>query len=308
MVDILLQQATTCNYRTNCISMPFTALIRHSVELYQKLLQSRKGLAITKNHFLMEDKELFSDDFVSKMSVLKPHQDGAQFRYKKDRNGNLYDLQQYSIKDVLLSFISLCKDHNLYQFTANTDVTGVVENRKFNWELTFHPYEIDNEGLMCSQYRNAIDRVLSMVNLKVINIEDIVLPLFFCIRHYVEISIKSNTNKIKQPGLKQTHNLKKELEVLEEYINRTFTESNCDETDVKETYEIISVAQKLVAIFDRIDCKSTLFRYPNAKCNEITIAEHNISSVLKLCQGKFEHAPLVVTYLQECGYVCDFYD
>ena len=299
MADLLLLEATECHYTTNRISMPITVLIRHCI----KPVLKKKGANIPKTHTLENlylNESLIDDATKDCLSVLAPQQDGSCFRYLRNKNGIRYNLNRFSIREAAVAFIKICRARGLYQSSAFLDQ---INNKFLDWELTFHPYEIDNEGLMCSQYRDAIDRILSTVNIKVFNIEDIVLPLFFCIRHYVEISIKSNTNKIKLPGHKQTHNLRKELEVLEEYINRTFAESNCDETDVKETYEIISVTPKLVAIFDRIGRHGIDFRYPSKTSNVIKLTTHDIYYVLNLYNGKFENAQSTVTYLQCCG--CD---
>ena len=184
-------------------SMPFMFIFRHSVELMLKEECNNKNIEIPKVHALLEITDSFGEfDNLDKekLSVLNWNTQGDEFRY------NVWENWKHNVDGELLDVYSAS---SYFSSTQNFDNVIELGDKKLHNELTFHLRDV----LYLEQVRTQYDLcTLNLVN-SVLGgnktIDTVFLPIMFCLRHGMELALKSSLLQLVGLGETSKENIKK---------------------------------------------------------------------------------------------------
>ncbi|MBE6342150.1 MAG: hypothetical protein E7065_02010 [Lentimicrobiaceae bacterium] len=289
--------------------MSFLFIFRHTVELFIK-----KQYLITENTHslkeLFEKTEGLPDDLLSQLDVLRCDGDGGDFRYITDKEDNHY------FKDDILYIL------NPLKFFLN--LVGI------DIELPNEPkgrYEIHTSGLyamgqMATDYDESVYLIIKGIIENEISINDVYMPLFYLIRHSMELSLKQNLLDAGEEYLdqkiikkiKNEHSICKLFNCFDHIIDIAL--DNISEDDgtyeefKKETIRLQGELEKIQKNVHDLDTNSYYYRFPtdrHGNPHNIKINTDVLKYILKVREKVDAYLIFAIPVLQQYGFLeCDY--
>ena len=312
--EFLLGIANKKQYQLNCQHMSFMFIFRHTVELMLKYIAWGKGIEPLNTHNLKLLANSLDADFSTLIQSL-PHLfaegDGAMFRYDMGIDGNPYFgtyhiLHAYSDCQAFAQFTKSNEGRfSLYPISYDVDINDKI----LKHELSFHTNECRGLGGIRSHYDFTIDMLVKGVLNGYLPVNDIYLPLFFLLRHGIELALKSNLqdlgNKIpnkKRKKVGEIHSIEQLYNILFNYINPAIEKIPQDSPFMVETGSLILDFAKLKKCVHNLDVQSKAFRFPNM-ANPLVLKKYSLIEVLKLYYATDAFLTNAVNVLLFAGYL-----
>lgn len=312
--EYLLGVANKKQYQMNCQHMSFMFIFRHTVELMLKYVACEKGIEPQHTHNLKDLANDLGTDFSTLIQSL-PHLfaegDGAMFRYDMGIDGNPY-FGTYNVLEVCLdcqAFIQFTKDNygrfSLYPICQEIDVNdGILKH-----ELSFYTHECRGLGCIRSHYDFTTDFLVQGVINGHLSVNDIYLPLFYLLRHGIELALKSNLQDLgniipnqKQKIIGEIHSIEQLYNILFDYIKAAVEKIPQGDSFKVETDSFIQNVEKLNKCIHNLDTQSNTFRFPNMT-NPLVLKKKSLIDALKLYYATDVFLTNVVDVLMYAGYL-----
>ena len=312
--EYLLGIANEKQYQMNCQHMSFMFIFRHTVELMLKYIASEKGIEPQHEHNLKKLANDIDTDFHSLIQSL-PHLfiegDGAMFRYDTSIDDNLY-LGTYNVLEVYLDcqvFVQFTKNYekkySLYPIRQDID----INDKRLKSELSFYTHECRGLGGIRSHYDTTIDLLVQGVINGHLSVNGIYLPLFFLLRHGIELALKDNLqdlgNKIptqKQKKIREIHSIEQLYNILFDFIKPAIDKIPQDDPFKAETESLIQGVAILKKCIHNLDVQSKAFRFPNV-VNPLVLKRNSLIESLKLYYATDAFLTNAVNVLLFAGYL-----
>ena len=192
-LKLLNDTALNFRYSLNSKSYPYLFLLRHYCELKLKGILAKRNINIPTSHNFQDIIPLLTDapeELKKAIKIISFDNDGSCFRYLCDKNRNPGPL--YGTRQEISTFYEIAsKLEDNPEYALNLDIVEPINNRVKN-ELLFHFNEIVFEGQFRSVYDDMIRFLINSVIEDKIKAEEIYLPLFYLIRHSMELALKSS--------------------------------------------------------------------------------------------------------------------
>lgn len=187
------------NYSFNCQARAILFLIRHSFELTLKRTLESLGQPIPNTHIFNEiysafpDDVIIPEDFKKVVALIDLDTDGSCYRYYKNKE----TLQPFFMIGNRIELVPILKGYNKLPRESNLKNGEICEdfdynNKRINWDLTFHMGECHNDGAIRTQYDEVIEFLVEGVLYDNYDFKYVYLPLLYLIRHSLELGLKSN--------------------------------------------------------------------------------------------------------------------
>lgn len=261
-LDLLFGITKKKKCQLNSMFMPFMFIFRHSVELMLKEECDKKNIEIPKNHDLSSIIELLGEyDSLNKekLSVLNFNTQGDEFRY--------YDWENWK-NNVDSELLDVYSASAYFSSMQNLDNVIGLGNKKLHNDLTFHLRDILYLGQVRTQYDLCALNLVNCVLDGNKTIDSVFLPIMFCLRHGMELALKSSLQQLVELGetskenIKKIHSLGKLSNVLDKWLDFAIEELS-QPSLYKETISKRKLWNSLKEKVQYLDAKSLTFRFPN---------------------------------------------
>lgn len=282
------------NLEKNNIAIPFTHKLTELSEVYK-----RNDICLPNQYFEIEDKIKEIDIAI----------DGASFRYFADKNDNPYYSKrlEFDFSFLLKKYIELQSSNEITIKKLNIDI---VFSKKNIGDLTFHMHECKNIHHVRSHFDYTSEFIIHLMLENKVSINKIYLPLFFLIRHSMELGLKTNIYEIRKISelmgvndISQEHSLAKLFDIFFTFLQKiTRNKLNIKTRSELEVFEI--QYQKLNKTIDDFDNNSFYFRYPVNKLgdeNKFNFSNNSIKEVVELYYFTDPFITFTVNVLQNEG-------
>ena len=312
--DFLLSVANEKHYQINCQHRSFMFIFRHTVELMLKYIANEKGIVPQHTHNLNDLAHYLDVDFSSLISALPnlfADDDGAIFRYDSSREGCPYFgryhiLQAYTDCQAFVCFTKSNEGKfSLYPISQDID----INDKKLKHELSFYTNECRDLGVIRSHYDTTIDMLVLGIIEGRLSVNDIYLPIFFLLRHGIELSLKSNIqdigNKVpipKQREIGEIHSIERLYNILLSYIEPAVKKIPQGDKFESETKSFIQGVDKLKKCIHNLDVHSRTFRFPNLE-SPLVLKRTSLIDALKLYYSTDAFLTNAVNVLMYSGYL-----
>lgn len=312
--DFLLSIANKKQYQINCQHRSFMFIFRHTVELMLKYVANEKEIEPLNTHNLKELANYIHTDFSTLISTLPnlfAEDDGAIFRYDTSKDGRPYFgeyhiLHTYSDCQAFVQFARSYKERfSLYPISQEIDVNDKIVKH----ELSFYTNECRGLGVIRSHYDYTIDMLVKGVVNGHLSINEIYLPLFFLLRHGIELALKSNIqdigNKVPIEELQKiggTHSIEKLYHILLSYIRPAVEKIPQGDKFRIETESFVKDVSKLNNCIHNLDVHSRAFRFPNME-SPLALKKKSLIDALKLYYSTDAFLTNAVNVLLFAGYL-----
>ena len=307
---VFLEIAKQKRYQTNRKFMPFMFIMRHSLELFltekiSKTMTTWEQFGTTHNlEKLYQFANINDQEFLKHLDCLNCNSEGDCWRYVSDRNESSYFKERKEIHTF-----DAC---NYYcSFLDNgASFTNASEDKKLQWELTFHTTDYHTLGIIGTQYDFAIKDILLAIQKGKISINDIYLPLLFLLRHSLELKLKASIiqlgNVVKEQDRYKANNTHKVNDLYDILANHTDAaiKSITDPGFKKLIEEFRHVTIQYKDIIALLDANSYLFRFPkDRRGNDAGFIPKSdcVSEILKLYKKSDPFLCFAVSVLFEAG-------
>lgn len=283
-------------YLFNSISRPYMSLLRHFCELLLKANLSKNGVEPANTHNFPEIFTQYQDnsiaipeEIIKAVSVINFDEHGASFRYLQDKGRAIYfkNIPRIELHAFFEHYNSIPNADPLFKKISNL---GVFSKPKI-WDFTGHMHEVYTIQQIKTGYNEMIDFIVRKILKRELNINDVILPLFFYIRHSIELGLKFNIQELirvepdeqKREKLlnkvSSMHNIDELYKTCSEYLDQL--DLSKFDAETKQQYDDYKAQTKvLVDIIHPLDPKSLHFRYPMG--NNLALNQNSLIDVLKL--------------------------
>ena len=312
--DFLLSIANKKQYQINCQHRSFMFIFRHTVELMLKYVANEKEIEPLNTHNLKELANYIHTDFSTLISTLPnlfAEDDGAIFRYDTSKDGSPYFeeyhiLHAYSDCQAYVQFTRSNKERfSLYPISQDID----LQDKIVKHELSFYTNECRGLGVIRSHYDYTIDMLVKGVINGHLSINDIYLPLFFLLRHGIELALKSNIqdigNKVpieQQQKIGGTHSIEQLYHILLSYIRPAVEKIPQGDKFRTETESFAKDVSKLNKCIHNLDVHSRAFRFPSME-RPLALKRKSLIDALKLYYSTDAFLTNAVNVLLFAGYL-----
>lgn len=302
-LDLLFGIANEKKYQMNSLAMPFLFMFRHTIELLLKEECTQRKVDVPKVHELDRIANSLTGKAYMKAQteVLNWDTQGDEFRYnvwgewQKNGYGDLLDVYSAS------SYIS--SEEKMNNIIKKGD--DMLHN-----ELTFHLSDVIYLGHVRTQYDLCVTKLLNSVVNDESKIDDIFLPIMFCVRHSVELALKSSLLELceKQEAtmenIRHTHSLESLFNELDKYLKIAIDKIPKSDFLYKETTEKRILWNTLRARIQQLDSKSLAFRFP---CDRLSLVDRDlVVQTLEMYQNVDSYLTFCVSVLKNSGYIDGF--
>ncbi len=262
-LDLLFGVAKEKRYQMNSMFMPFMFIFRHTVELMLKEECNKKNIEIPKNHDLSCIIELLGEfDGLNKekLSVLNFNTQGDEFRYYVWENWKNY---------VNRELLDVYPASAYFSSMQNLDNVIELGDKKLHDKFTFHLRDILYLGQVRTQYDLCALNFVTCVMEGNITIDSVFLPIMFCLRHGMELALKSSLlqlvelGEVSKENIKNTHSLEKLSNELDKWLDFTLGKMSQQDSLYKETISKRKLWNSLKGKIQYLDAKSLTFRFPD---------------------------------------------
>lgn len=307
---VFLEIAKQKRYQTNRKFMPFMFIMRHSLELFLKEKISKtmtpwEQYGTTHNlEKLYQFANINDQEFLKHLDCLNCNSEGDCWRYITDRNGTPYFQERKEIHAF-----DAC---NYYCSFLDNDAsfTNASEDKKLQWELTFHTTDYHTLGIIGTQYDFAIKDILLAIQEGKILINDIYLPLLFFLRHSLELKLKASiidrgnvVNEQDRSEVNHTHSVKLLYDIFQDFVDCAI--KNIQDLNLKEeSIAFQKVTEQYKDAIQSLDANSYLFRFPkDRKGNDADFIPKSdcVSEILKLYRKSDSFLCYAVDVLYQAG-------
>lgn len=314
VLKYIIQLSVQKNYQLNFMQMPVMFIFRHTVELYMKMKLAQQGNKVSPSHDLSS---LGKFDFLSscsEMNVLKPENNGDNFKYLLDRDGKrFYDYEILDVLPAIVCFVSK-NDENINNIFSSFELD--INDKKLRNEWKFYTIDTRSLGIIKTQYDALILSLLKVINANKIAISDVYLPLLFMIRHSLELGLKDNLLEVKRDlTLKQQsklneHKLVALYNIISEIVDSAKKRMSDGNVLIEQINKYEPLTKNICSSFGNLDAKSYNFRFPvdeNGNAMSVPFSNLDIKNVLKIFQEIDPYVSLSLLLLKEYGFI-DAYD
>lgn len=307
---VFLEIAKQKRYQTNRKFMPFMFIMRHSLELFLKEKISKtmtpwEQYGTTHNlEKLYQFANINDQEFLKHLDCLNCNSEGDCWRYVSDRNESSYFKERKEIHTF-----DAC---NYYCSFLDNDAsfTNASEDKKLQWELTFHTTDYHTLGIIGTQYDFAIKDILQAIRERKISINDIYLPLLFFLRHSLELKLKASiidlgniVNEQDRSKVNHTHSVKLLYDIFQDFVDCAI--KNIQDLNLKEeSIAFQKVTEQYKDAIQSLDANSYLFRFPkDRKGNDADFIPKSdcVSEILKLYRKSDSFLCYAVGVLYQAG-------
>lgn len=286
----ILQKGLNGNYVLNCKAKSILFLIRHYFELCIKRNLVLNGQRVLSTHNLVdlldsfENKDLIPTGFKELAEQLNYDGTGECFRYDKNNGGTQFfdNRERIELGCLLRRYLAIEGNENFKIDAISDDFTN---NRQTNWSLTFHLSEASRLGQIRTQYDFIVGDILKGIENGEYDLNKAYLPLFFLIRHSMEIGLKANLYDI-NITLGRKHSIKTLYNCFcgdNGYVRKLNKQVS---TSTQQTInDYIEKLRELKGIMHQMDVNSYVFRFPvdgSRKPHILSISEKTLLTVIKL--------------------------
>lgn len=307
---LFLGTAKQKRYQTNPKFMPFMFIMRHSLELFlkdkiSKTMAPWKQFGTTHNlKDLCQIANINGVKFLNDFDCLNCNSDGDCWRYISDKNG----MPHFQGRKEIRAF-DAC--NNYCSFLDNdASFTNASEDKKLQWELTFHTIDYHTLGIIGTQYDFAIKDILQAIRERKISINDIYLPLLFFLRHSLELKLKASiidlgnvVNEQDRSKVNHTHSVKLLYDIFQDFVDCAI--KNIQDLNLKEeSIAFQKVTEQYKDAIQSLDANSYLFRFPkDRKGNDADFIPKSdcVSEILKLYRKSDSFLCYAVGVLYQAG-------
>lgn len=300
-LDLLFGITKKKKCQLNSMFMPFMFIFRHSVELMLKEECDKKNIEIPKNHDLSSIIELLGEyDSLNKekLSVLNFNTQGDEFRY--------YDWENWK-NNVDSELLDVYSASAYFSSMQNLDNVIGLGNKKLHNDLTFHLRDILYLGQVRTQYDLCALNLVNCVLDGNKTIDSVFLPIMFCLRHGMELALKSSLLQLVELGetskenIKKTHSLGKLSHVLDEWLDLVIGKISQQDSLYKETISKRKLWNSLKEKIQRLDARSLTFRFPDV--NVVSFEKDIVIQILDLYQQVDSYLTFSIDVLaNNCGF------
>lgn len=263
------------DYALNCRAKPLLFLIRHYIELCIKRNLNHNNIGFATTHDLISLLELMPNQgyvpngFTSIATELNYDGKGECFRYDKDHNGHNFfnGCHTINLANILQDYIELQSNSG---FLIDSLCEEFPNNNITNCDLTFHLHEASTIGQIRTQYDHVIEYIVKGVESEEYDLNKVYLPLFFLIRHSIEIALKNNiydaselTNVRSEKELKKPHSIESLFNHFAGetgYVKKTNKDLSPDTQVTIQNY--LKEYNKLKNMIHKLDTNSYFLRFP----------------------------------------------
>ncbi len=274
VLNYIISISVEKHYRLNCMHRAVMFIFRHTVELYFKMSLDAKGIRVQNTHNLSELinelGENFSQEFVNRLEILMPKEEGDNFKYLENKKGQRF-YQNNEILDVLPSIFSFITDENVKKM-AIFPVFLDLNDKILRGEWRFYTREVYTLGQIKTQYDSLISELLSAIKNDELRIDDVYLPLLFLIRHSLELAFKDNASELyeilskkQQDNCHKSHSLVALFNIVDFYVKKVMDDKDMlPDSDVirKDIEKYLPMSENLCTTIHKMDCNSFSFRFP----------------------------------------------
>lgn len=312
--EYLLGIANEKQYQINCQHRSFMFIFRHTVELMLKYVAGEKGIEPQNTHNLKKLANDINADFSTLISALPnlfPEEDGAMFKYDACKDGRLYFgahhiLYAYTDCQAFVRFTKSNEGrYSLYPISEDVDINDKIWKHK----LSFYTNECRGLGGIRSHYDTTIDLFVLGVIEGRLSVNDIYLPLFFLLRHGIELALKSNLqdigNKVpidKQKEIGEIHSIERLYHFLLNYIEPAVKKIPQGNKFEVETRSFIQGVDKLNKCIHNLDVQSRAFRFPSME-RPLALKRNSLIDALCLYYSTDAFLSNAVNVLLYAGYL-----
>ena len=285
--------------------MSLLLVFRHTVELFLKKQISTVELTHSLNELYNKTQGL-PLDFLQKLSVLRCDNDGSDFRYLHDKDGNPYfNGEILQLLEPLKYFISL-EDNNV----------DIVNKPKGKFEI--HTSLLRTMGHISTDYDESMCLIYEGIKQGELSINEVFLPFLFIIRHSIELSLKQNlidaSAYLSEKDLAKIMNehslcslFNKFDTIISQALQNMQKDNNEDFSDFKkhteEYHEDLKVLQQII---HDTDYNSYYYRFPidrEGNPYNLLIDGKKLIALLTLRDKVDAYLTYAVPLLQEYGYL-----
>ena len=300
-LDLLFGLAKEKKCQLNSMSMPFMFIFRHSVELMLKMECNNKNIEIPKVHALLEITDSlgeFDNLDKEKLSVLNWNTQGDEFRY------NVWENWKHNVDGELLDVYSASS-----YFSSMQNFDNVIElgDKKLHNELTFHLRDVLYLGQVRTQYDLCTLNLVNSVLVGNKTIDTVFLPIMFCLRHGMELALKSSLLQLvglgetSKKNIKKTHSLVELSNVLDEWLDLVIGKISQQDSLYKETISKRKLWNSLKEKIQRLDARSLTFRFPDVSV--VSFEKDIVIQILDLYQQVNSYLTFCIDVLaNNCGF------
>jgi hypothetical protein len=317
-LDKIFEKGLKQNYAFNSKARSIMFLLRHSFELCLKYNLELRKKSIPVSHAFSEiiqqfDKTIIPIGLINCIDSINLDKDGACYRYyrnSKTKTPCFSYKDQIALSPILKKYnsISARKRFKLGKICREFN----YNNKMIQWSLTFHMGECHRLGQIRTQYDETIELLIEGILLQGFDVNRLLLPLLFLIRHSLELALKSNilelqrvSDLIKTEDIENEHSLVRLYNIYSNFLDKIDIKGLDESTqsqleDYKEKYTILNDT------LHQLDSNSRYFRYPVDKtglAHTIKLSKFTLIDILKLYYFTDPFITFTNYVLQEYGLV-----
>lgn len=290
----ILEKGLDSNDFLNLKERPLLFLLRHCFELCLKYNLSKNNLTIPKFHEFGKIYPAFAENLIvpekfnsiTKRIEHSTDCDGSCYRYFESKNNMPFFVRgkYIEIADLLIDYINLPSDDSFTKGYICKDFDH--NNRVIRSKLTLSMGECKGLGHIKTQYDQVIEFLVNGILNESFDINRTYLPLFFLIRHSLEIGLKFNLEQsnIELSDYNSIHSLEKLYNLFNNYLSKLDLNKMSDVT--KNQYNLFKNEYiELEKIIKRLDHDSLSFRFPiNQKGKNLSLRfkENDLLNAIRL--------------------------
>ncbi|MET3113465.1 hypothetical protein AAKU52_001190 [Pedobacter sp. CG_S7] len=280
---LLDKLVTLCRrrYLLNATARGTLFLARHAIEL---LLKSNiTDIRLTHNiDQLLSELGIDTNSILYSNINLDFNSEGDSLKYYFDSSGTRF-LNSDTKVDLTKILVEYNEALTELQYFKKIDVANNYSRAEV-CNLTFCLNETKNDNHIAHEYEQLVDRIFRFVSTGQININQCFLPVYFLIRHSIEISLKSLirearefSDAVKKKKIDLEHSLVGLLNVYSDYLDKTDAAALSNVLQ-DQLHDYRMKAEEFIDVLHELDSDSMRFRFPTDQNN--TPYQLNISKYL----------------------------
>ena len=258
------------HYVLNATARGTLFLMRHTIELLLKANISEVLITHNINDLLSQaglDNTLFANSQIG----LDFNSQGDSLKYYFDNNGN-----HFPNAKIRVDLTNILAEYNQH-FAGLKYFIEIDPQNNYSkpeaWNLTFCLNEANSEGIVAHEYEVLIEKIFNLINSGKIDINACYIPIYFLIRHSIEISFKvlikdarEISEAVKRKDIDLEHSLVKLLNVYDDYLSKV-NENDLEEEVRAQLVEYRVKTKEFISKIHEFDNDSIKFRFPIDKFN-----------------------------------------
>lgn len=302
----LFKKDLLTKYIYNYRARPIMFLFRHSLEICLKYNLVLRNIQIPISHNFsqlleaIDIEEDIPEMLVEIIDEISFDYDGSCFRYYSNRSGEPY----FTFDDVITfgKILSLYNQiEQSYKFVTGKICDDVnFDDKRVRWNLTFHMNDCHQLMHIKTQYDQLIEFYIKGVLNDEMDLQKLLLPILFLIRHSLEIGLKYNIEGIQKKNLpikmknySAEHSLARLFNCYKDFLSN-IDKSKANEETLVAINDYKNKYSELNETIHILDTNSRYFRYPADKQGrDHEIRFNNQRSIFKILELYYLTDPFI---------------